>query len=161
MDLEDLGIEKIILIIVILPTVAIVGFFLIKDFSNKDIKESEIINTSNNMIQETNGFKIETLKEGQGNSAQNGDMVQVHYVGTLENGTKFDSSLDRNQPFSFKLGIGQVIKGWDLGVVGMKIGEKRKLIIPSDLAYGDTGIPQANIPPKATLIFEVELLSIN
>ena len=161
MDFEDLGIEKIILIVAVLFIIGVAGFFLIKDLNNKNIEENETINTTNNMNQETNELKIETLKEGQGNSAQNGDVVSVHYVGTLENGIKFDSSLDRGQPFSFTLGAGQVIKGWDLGVIGMKIGEKRKLIIPSDFAYGDAGIPQAGIPAKATLIFEVELLAIN
>jgi len=105
-------------------------------------------------------LKIEVLQEGAGEQAKNGDSVSVHYVGTLENGTKFDSSIDRGEPFSFNLGTGQVIKGWDLGVLGMKIGEKRKLTIPSDLAYGDKGIPNV-IPGKATLIFEVELLEIN
>jgi FKBP-type peptidyl-prolyl cis-trans isomerase len=109
---------------------------------------------------ENQELKIEVLQEGAGEEAQNGDSVSVHYVGTLEDGTKFDSSIDRGEPFSFNLGAGQVIKGWDLGVLGMKIGEKRKLIIPSDLAYGDNGIPNV-IPPKATLMFEVELLEIN
>jgi FKBP-type peptidyl-prolyl cis-trans isomerase len=112
---------------------------------------------NNNMEQE---LKVEVLKEGAGEEAKNGDNVSVHYVGILENGTKFDSSIDIGEPFSFNLGAGQVIKGWDLGVLGMKIGEKRKLIIPSDLAYGDDGMPNA-IPPKSTLIFEVELLGIN
>ena len=104
-------------------------------------------------------MKIEILKEGTAKPAKNGDTVSVHYVGTLENGTKFDSSVDRGTPFSFTLGIGQVIKGWDLGVVGMKVGEKRKLTIPPDLAYGATGA--GTIPPNATLIFEVELLDID
>jgi len=104
-------------------------------------------------------LKIEILEEGEGRRAENGDTVTVHYVGTFINGGKFDSSLDRGQPFTFILGVSRVIKGWDLGVLGMKIGEKRKLIISSDLGYGETGIPGA-IPPRATLFFEVELLEI-
>lgn len=106
------------------------------------------------------GLKYETLKKGDGAEAKSGQKVTVHYVGKLENGTKFDSSRDRDEPFPFKLGAGQVIKGWDEGVAGMKVGEKRKLTIPSDLAYGDRGFPGA-IPPKATLIFEVELIKVD
>lgn len=123
-------------------------------------KEEPIVETEISPNYENQGMKIETLKEGTGTIAKNGDKVSVHYTGTLENGTKFDSSLDRGQAFEFTLGIGQVIKGWDLGVVGMKIGEKRKLTIPSDLGYGSSGAGGI-IPPNATLIFEVELLKIN
>ena len=115
---------------------------------------------NNTQSMEDQELKIEVLQEGTGEEAKNGDNVSVHYVGTLQDGTKFDSSIDRGTPFSFDLGAGKVIKGWDLGVLGMKIGEKRKLTIPSNLAYGDDGIPDV-IPPKATLIFEVELLDIN
>jgi peptidylprolyl isomerase len=103
-------------------------------------------------------LKIEDIKVGTGPEVKPGDTVVMHYNGTLENGEKFDSSYG-GKPFETKIGVGQVIEGWDQGVPGMKVGGKRKLIIPSDLAYGDQGIPGA-IPPKATLIFEVELLEI-
>ena len=146
--------NKIILIVLIL--IIIFSFFYF--FSNKNKKVEENIVPINN-IQTIEGMKIETLKQGTGEKIKNGDKATVHYVGTLEDGTKFDSSLDRNQPFSFVLGAGQVIRGWDLGVLGMKVGEKRKLTIPSDLGYGSAGI--GPIPPNATLIFEVELLGIN
>jgi FKBP-type peptidyl-prolyl cis-trans isomerase FkpA len=104
-------------------------------------------------------MKIEKLVSGNGAAPQRGEVVNVHYTGWLTDGTKFDSSVDRNEPFSFVLGAGQVIQGWDQGVATMQVGDKARLTIPSDLAYGDHGYPGA-IPPKATLIFEVELLSI-
>lgn len=96
---------------------------------------------------------------GTGETAKAGQTVSVHYTGRLTNGKKFDSSVDRGQPFSFKLGIGQVIKGWDEGVQGMKIGGKRKLTIPSNLGYGASGAGGL-IPPHATLVFDVELLGV-
>ncbi len=104
-------------------------------------------------------LKIEVLEEGTGELADVENTASVHYTGTLEDGTKFDSSLDRGIPFSFKLGAGQVIAGWDQGVLGMKVGEKRKLTIAPELAYGERGRPGV-IPSNATLIFEVELLEI-
>jgi FKBP-type peptidyl-prolyl cis-trans isomerase len=105
-------------------------------------------------------MKIEKLVTGNGPSPKTGDTVSVHYTGWLTNGTKFDSSVDRNEPFSFALGTGQVIGGWDQGVATMRVGDKVKLTIPPELAYGENGYPGA-IPPRATLIFEVELLSIS
>merc|ERR1739838_477544 len=92
--------------------------------------------------------------------AQKHDMLEMHYTGTLEDGTKFDSSLDRNEPFKFTLGIGQVIKGWDQGLLNMCVGEKRRLVIPSRMGYGERGAPP-KIPANAKLIFEVEMLKIN
>ncbi|MDB4995040.1 MAG: FKBP-type peptidyl-prolyl cis-trans isomerase [Myxococcaceae bacterium] len=102
----------------------------------------------------------EDIKQGTGAEAAAGKNVTVHYVGTLTDGKKFDSSRDRGKGFSFKLGAGQVIKGWDQGVAGMKVGGMRKLTIPANLAYGDRGFPPV-IPPGATLVFEVELLEVN
>ena len=104
-------------------------------------------------------LKKEIIKEGNGERADQGDTVVVHYTGVLENGTKFDSSKDRHQPFSFTLGAGRVIKGWDQGVLGMKVGEKRRLTIAPTLAYGEAGAGGV-IPPNAVLVFEIELLEI-
>ena len=118
----------------------------------KGNKEGKVVTTDS-------GLKYEDLKEGTGDPAKKGDTVEVHYTGRLKDGTKFDSSLDRNRPFSFKLGAGQVIKGWDEGVAGMKVGGKRKLVIPAALGYGARGYPGA-IPPNAELTFEVELMKI-
>ena len=105
------------------------------------------------------GLKYEDLAVGEGKSAVAGETVRVHYTGWLVNGTKFDSSLDRNDPFSFPLGGGRVIRGWDEGVQGMKVGGRRKLTIPPQLGYGSRGAGGV-IPPNATLVFEVELLEI-
>jgi len=104
-------------------------------------------------------LQIENVREGTGAEAVAGKTVSVHYVGTLTNGSKFDSSRDRGAPFNFRLGAGEVIKGWDQGVAGMKVGGLRKLTIPSHLAYGDRGFSPV-IPPRSTLVFEVELLEV-
>ncbi len=102
---------------------------------------------------------IEDLRPGTGAEARAGNTVTVHYVGTLTNGQKFDASRDRGEGFTFKLGAGEVIQGWDQGVAGMKIGQVRKLTISPDLAYGARGFPPV-IPPNSTLVFEVELLAV-
>lgn len=109
-------------------------------------------------MQNITELKIEDVKVGTGSGVKNGDQVEVHYLGTLLDGRKFDSSYDRNQTFSFRVGAGEVIAGWDKGLIDMKTGGKRKLYIPSDLAYG----PQGNgpIPPNTPLYFEIELVSI-
>lgn len=103
-------------------------------------------------------LKIEDIKVGSGREVKSGDTVVINYLGTLPDGTKFDSSYDRGEPFQTQIGTGQVIKGWDLGVVGMKVGGKRKLTIPPSLGYGQQAV--GPIPANSTLVFEVELVSI-
>jgi len=123
-----------------------------KKASTKKVQEKEVTTKS--------GLKYLEMVEGSGDKAASGKKVKVHYTGWLTNGSKFDSSVDRGQPFEFSLGAGQVIKGWDEGVAGMKVGGKRKLTIPPQLAYGAAGAGPA-IPPNSTLIFDVELLGVN
>lgn len=180
--------KTVLIVVVVLVALFISGYVLLKSSVSNNVPVndsfyqaensanpatgSEQVNNvpsndnDNNNLTPINSFmvqnmKVEILKEGTGAVAKNGDTVSVNYVGTLIDGKKFDSSYDRNQAFSFNLGAGQVIKGWDLGVEGMKIGEKRRLTIPADLGYGAAGTPGGPIPPNATLIFEVELLGIN
>jgi len=129
------------------------------DVSWDAASQSVIITSSSTSSQNIQGMIVQDVKEGTGKAAEDGDQVTVNYVGTFPDGTVFDSSIARNQPLSFVLGVGQVIEGWDLGVVGMKVGGERKLIIPASLGYGDT--EAGPIPPNSTLDFTIELLSVN
>ena len=115
--------------------------------------------TTNAMPTESQQLKVEVLKEGSGPSAQKGQSIDVDYTGKLMDGTVFDSSIPRGKVFTLTLGAGQVISGWEMGLLGMKVGEKRRLTIPPELAYGASGIGGV-IPPQATLIFDVEMMSI-
>jgi len=136
----------------------LVGVLMIMWFS-KD-QPSANVNTAMNALTPTEAqLQKEDITVGTGDVAEPGDKVTVNYVGTLTDGAKFDSSYDRKQPFSFTLGAGDVIKGWDLGVVGMKVGGKRKLTIPPSLGYGEQGAG-STIPPNSTLIFTIELLKV-
>jgi FKBP-type peptidyl-prolyl cis-trans isomerase len=136
-----------------LPVLAVglVAILVFLSVNADDKKDEKVIKTDS-------GLQYVDLKVGDGAAAKKGDTVEVHYTGWLKDGTKFDSSVDRKEPFPFKLGAGDVIKGWDEGVAGMKVGGKRKLIIPSELAYGKKG--RGKIPADAELTFEVELLKI-
>ncbi len=133
--------------------IIIVGIAIVANSKKTNIKT---INGNGVQVDTTTELKIEDLKVGAGAEAQVGKTVSVNYLGTLTNGTKFDSSYDRNQPFEFQLGAGQVIEGWDKGVVGMKVGGKRKLTIPPSLGYGEQAV--GTIPANSTLVFEIELL---
>jgi len=134
----------------------------VKESNMKTAEEKvEKINKQVNNNEEKNmDLKIETTQEGTGEQeVKSGDAISVHYTGKLEDGTKFDSSVDRGEPFEFTIGQGQVIEGWEKGLLGMKVGEKRTLTIPSDMGYGAQGAGGV-IPPNATLIFDVELMGI-
>jgi peptidylprolyl isomerase len=154
-----------VVLLVIILVIGIVILFSGNEKENLDAKNKPApTTTSTPSVTDTpvapSGFKIEVLKEGTGTKVTKaGDTISVHYTGTLENGAKFDSSLDRKEPFQFNLGAGRVIKGWDQGLIGMKVGEKRKLTIPPSLGYGDQAMGE-KIPANSTLIFEVELLEI-
>ena len=148
--------NSIIIVLIILILIIAGVYFLIPQKAVTNNQPNQQTPTSYDI----QGMKIDILTQGTGAEAKAGDTVTVNYVGTLQDGTKFDSSIDRGQPFQFTLGQGSVIQGWDLGVVGMKVGEKKKLTIPPELGYGAQGAGDV-IPPNATLIFEIDLLKIN
>lgn len=127
--------------------------------SPEENTETSLKNNNMSEITEVTELKIETLAPGTGDTAKKGDALRMHYTGTLLDGKKFDSSHDRGEPFQFTLGAGQVIQGWDQGIEGMQVGEKRKLLIPYEMAYGERGFPPV-IPPKSPLVFEIELIEI-
>ena len=151
-------------IFLITLTLGVVGGILFITFLSRTGQPQEDTMQTNQNQQgqeqkEPGDLQIEDLVVGTGAEAQIGNTLSVHYRGTLLNGTMFDSSYNRGTPFQFPLGMGRVIQGWDQGVKGMKVGGKRKLVIPPDLAYGTAGVPGA-IPPNSTLVFEVELLDV-
>jgi len=152
----------------IILLIAIFSFIILSKFSTKpasspqkSINKQSTDKTTHQQPQDFKKLQIKTIQEGHGErEVKKGDTITVHYVGTLSNGKKFDSSYDRNKPFTFTVGQGMVIEGWEKGVLGMKVGEKRQLKIPSQMAYGEKGFPPT-IPPKTGLIFEITLIRIN
>ena len=157
-------------VIIIVVGIAVAGYFFMNRKADLSLSPTPSPSseasaspsaTPNTTIMDITKLEAEILAQGKGTGAKTGDNLSVLYKGTLTNGQVFDaSSLRDNKPFTLTLGAGQVIKGWDIGLVGMKVGEKRKLYIPSELAYGPNGIPNSPIGPNADLIFEVELLTI-
>ena len=152
--------KVLIAVIVVILVVIILGvYFLVANYNKVGVSDN---NNGGSMAVskfEIQGMKVEILKEGSGVEARAGDLVTTHYAGMLQDGKEFDSSIKRNAPFTFQLGQGRVIKGWDLGVLGMKVGEERKLTIPPELAYGLDGFPPT-IPQKAILTYVISVLKI-
>ncbi|RJP46077.1 MAG: FKBP-type peptidyl-prolyl cis-trans isomerase [Armatimonadetes bacterium] len=162
--------KKEALMLFVLVIIVIVGsYFILINFNTTtneeviNLDEFKSVNSTSATDSATTtpstSLAIEDLKIGEGREVKSGDQIVVHYLGTLQNGEKFDSSYDRGTPFETQIGVGRVIKGWDQGMIGMKEGGKRRLTIPSDLGYGSSGAGD-KIPPDAILVFEVELLEV-
>jgi peptidylprolyl isomerase len=137
-------------------TVLLLGMASAAAFAGKDQSPPE---AAGKEVVTPSGVKYVDLRIGEGGEAANGKIVEVHYTGWLENGTKFDSSRDRARPFTFRLGTGDALKGWDEGLLGMKVGGKRKLVIPPELGFGKQGVGSV-VPPNAVLLYEFELLAV-
>lgn len=153
------SVKQLIAVFLGIAVVAVLFIFGNVYFGGGFFNNSGDMTGENNITTEDgDGLVIEDKEAGAGQLARAGQLLSVHYTGTLENGVKFDSSLDRGEPFQFVLGAGQVIKGWDRGLSGMRVGGKRHLVIPPGLAYGEREI--GSIPPNSTLIFDVELLGV-
>lgn len=149
----------IVLLVLILGMVGIV-FITARPKSTPETSQEIVVNDSEQNETNMQDIEINDIQEGEGEAVQEGDSVLVHYSGRLEDGTVFDSSYERDEPFPFTVGEGMVIEGWEKGLVGMKVGGKRELIIPPEMGYGQRGTPDGTIPPNSTLIFEIELLEI-
>ncbi len=157
----NLHVMKYFLKIVTIPALAGLVILSLRAEATESSLNPNSSKKENKMTENPQKLIIEDIQIGQGATPQKGQRISVHYTGTLlSDGTKFDSSLDRGVPITFTLGVGQVIRGWDEGFEGMKVGGKRKLIIPSDMAYGARGAGDV-IPPHAPLVFEVELVAVN
>lgn len=149
--------RKILIIIIVVVIVAVtLGLYFL--FAGPSQNSGPLGNQNGNLNSGTSGLKVEISGQGTGAEAKTGDTVTVHYVGSILNGKKFDSSVDRNAPFTFTIGKEMTIKGFELGVLGMKAGEKRKLTIPPELGYGSTAFTL--IPANSTLVYDVEMLGI-
>jgi FKBP-type peptidyl-prolyl cis-trans isomerase len=157
--------QRTIIGVIVLLAVALIAFLVYRDYSSRANKypigtlDSTPPAPSANAVTTSSGLQYEDLQVGSGAAAKAGDSITVNYTGWLQNGTKFDSSIDRKQTFDLTLGKGQVIAGWDEGVVGMRVNGTRLLVIPPSLGYGNA--TQGSIPANSTLIFEVQLVAIN
>ena len=153
--------KEVNIVTILLIVLAVMMLFsVVQNMIGDDMTNHPLVDPNVEIVTTDSGLQYQDTVVGTGQVAKAGDAVSVHYTGMLEDGTKFDSSVDRNQPFEFNLGAGRVIGGWDEGVQGLAVGGQRVLIIPSDLGYGPSG-REGVIPPNATLIFLVELLAIN